>query len=158
MEYKEDLKNITKFIREQVIPQPRAEVFSFFKNHASLLLLTPPSVRLKVLHAESDILKKDAHYRYKMRIGIDIIWETLITRVESPYLFEDVQLKGPYAYWKHVHRFEEHGRGTKIIDEVYYRLPFGWLGNFFGQGWVDGKLRELFNYRYELLSRHSRLA
>ena len=158
MEYKKDLKNITKFIREQIVPRPQAEVFSFFQNHANLLLLTPPSVRLKVLHAESETLKKDAHYRYKMRMGVDMIWEALITRVEPPFLFEDVQLKGPYAYWRHIHRFEERDGATRVIDEVHYRLPFGWLGNLLGRAWVDKKLNELFDYRHEALKRLSRLA
>ena len=155
MEYQKDIKNITRFVREQIIRRPRSEVFSFFQNHANLLLLTPPSVHLKVLSAESETLKKGARYRYKMRMGVDMIWETLITSVEAPYQFEDVQLKGPYAYWRHVHKFEEHGDTTRVIDEVYYRLPFGELGNFLGRTWVNEKLNKLFDYRHEALNRHN---
>ena len=152
----EHQKNITRFVREQIIDRPRPEVFAFFQNHSNLLLLTPPGVRLRVLQADSDKLKDGARYRYKMRIGIDMIWETLITQLKPPCLFEDIQLKGPYAYWRHVHKFEEHGDKTGVIDEVYYRLPFGWLGNFLGCAVVNKKLNELFDYRHEALARYYR--
>ncbi len=157
MEYKKSvatLKNLHSLRQQQLIPRTRQEVFSFFETHSNLAKLTPPSLCLKVLSADSEKLKLNARYRYKIRLlGVPLSWTTLITRCEPPYFFEDVQLNGPYAYWKHVHQFEETNDGTLMTDEVHYQLPLGWLGNTFGKKFAETNLRKVFDYRRENLKK-----
>jgi len=43
-------------------------------------------------------------------------------------MFRDRMTRGPMAHWEHTHRFEAVDRGTRMIDEVEYRLPPGRLG------------------------------
>ena len=146
------MKNLRTFHQEQTIPCPRQEVFSFFENHSNLLKLTPPWLHLRVRSADLEKLALNARYRYAIRLsGIPISWTTLITRCEPPFLFEDIQQNGPYAYWKHVHKFEERGDSTLMTDEVHYQLPFGSIGNLFGGVFAEKNLKKVFEYRKESL-------
>jgi ligand-binding SRPBCC domain-containing protein len=51
-----------------------------------------------------------------------------IARLESPYMFEDRMTKGTFRSMNHVHRFEEVGVTTKMIDEFQFESPMGILG------------------------------
>lgn len=75
-------------------------------------------------------MEKHAVFDYKMStFGIPIRWTSLITIYESPHRFCDIQLKGPYSYWHHEHRFETtDDGGTRLIDTIHYELPLGPLG------------------------------
>ena len=59
------------------------------------------------------------------------LWWSLtsrITEVESPIRFEDVQERGPFAWFRHEHRFETIGGGTRMHDRWEHRSPLGPLG------------------------------
>ena len=60
------------------------------------------------------------------------IWWTLqsrITAVDPPTRFEDVQERGPFAWFRHEHRFEPlAGGGTRMRDHWVHRSPLGPLG------------------------------
>jgi ligand-binding SRPBCC domain-containing protein len=60
------------------------------------------------------------------------IWWSLtsrITVVEAPTRFEDVQVSGPFEWFRHEHRFETlPGGGTRMRDRWEHRSPFGPLG------------------------------
>ncbi len=60
------------------------------------------------------------------------LWWSLtsrITVVEAPIRFEDVQERGPFAWFRHEHRFESiAGAGTRMHDNWEHRSPLGPLG------------------------------
>jgi ligand-binding SRPBCC domain-containing protein len=59
------------------------------------------------------------------------VWWSLtsrITVVEAPARFEDVQEGGPFAWFRHEHRFERVGDATRMSDHWEHRSPFGPLG------------------------------
>jgi len=51
-----------------------------------------------------------------------------ITALEAPHRFVDEQVRGPFARFRHVHRFEPSARGTRMVDEIEFRAPLGPLG------------------------------
>lgn len=59
------------------------------------------------------------------------LWWSLtsrITEVESPVRFEDVQERGPFAWFRHEHRFEAIGGVTRMHDHWEHRSPLGPIG------------------------------
>ena len=61
--------------------------------------------------------------------GVPIRMTSRITRMESPNVFVDEQVAGPFASFRHEHRFEsdEHG-GTVMADRVRFAAPLGIAG------------------------------
>jgi ligand-binding SRPBCC domain-containing protein len=59
----------------------------------------------------------------------------------------DEQIKGPYTKWIHTHKFIPCRNGTLMFDEVIYKVPFGFLGRFFGGWLITRDITKIFNYR-----------
>lgn len=118
------------FTTTTVLPLPREAVFAFFADPRNLERLTPPWLAFRILTPEPLPVGEGAVYDYTLRLhGLTLCWRTRITAWEEGRRFEDLQVKGPYALWHHVHAFEDlPGGGTRMTDTVRYRLPFGWIG------------------------------
>jgi ligand-binding SRPBCC domain-containing protein len=58
------------------------------------------------------------------------IWslESRITAFEAPLRFVDEQIEGPFAWFRHEHRFEPVAAGTLMIDDWEHAAPFGIIG------------------------------
>lgn len=59
-----------------------------------------------------------------------IVWRmtSQITALEAPHRFVDEQVRGPFARFRHEHRFEPSGDGTRMVDAITFRAPLGPLG------------------------------
>ncbi len=149
--------NVHLLHREQILDLPPAEVFEFFSRPENLARITPPAMRFTILTPLPIAMKPGALIDYTVRtLGLSVRWTTLITEFDPPHRFVDVQLKGPYAFWHHTHRFEEvdHGNGrvgTRIIDEVRYALPFGPLGELARLLVVKRELEKIFDFRRRVI-------
>lgn len=61
----------------------------------------------------------------------------------------EVQIKGPFAHWQHVHAFlPESDNVSTLSDEVEYALPLGAAGEVLGSSWVRHELLRIFRYRH----------
>lgn len=116
------------FQAELWLPRPIDEIFHFFADAGNLQLLTPNWLDLSMLTPQPIELKTGAIIDYRIRVhGIPARWQTEITAWEPPHRFVDEQKRGPYRLWIHEHRFHAHAKGTRIIDDVRYCPPGGWL-------------------------------
>lgn len=74
-------------------------------------------------------------------------WQSRIENGDPARRFVDIQIKGPYSYWRHAHEFIPMANGTLMRDIVHYRLPLGWLGSVVA-GWkVESQVDRIFSYR-----------
>ena len=136
----------TTFATEQWLPFPRALVFAFFANPRNLPPLMPDWQRARIEQATlfPPPARPEGSPSYPGLAAGDGT-ELLITAWALPWLplrgrwlariedfrwnegFCDVQLKGPFAYWRHCHSVTDathEGRmGTIIHDQVTYQLP-----------------------------------
>jgi len=128
------------------------ETFTIFEDPYNLAKITPPSLNFRVTSAGRVQMKRDAEIEYVIRwFGFPIRWKTRITEYDPPHRFVDEQERGPYALWRHQHDFEETAEGTRVVDRVEYRLPFGPLGAFVHAAVVRRQLLAIFRYRQSKL-------
>jgi ligand-binding SRPBCC domain-containing protein len=62
-------------------------------------------------------------------LGVYWTMTVRISAYDKPRSFADEQVSGPFAYFRHVHRFASgHPGGTEMIDEISFKAPLGFLG------------------------------
>ncbi|MFO7738959.1 MAG: SRPBCC family protein [Desulfatiglandaceae bacterium] len=138
---------IHSFQTSTIIPSDVLDVFAFFSNASNLERITPPELHFRIVTPLPIKMGEGAVIDYRLRLhGIPFKWSTLITRWNPPHRFVDVQERGPYKEWVHTHHFIEHTEGTKMIDEVLYRLPFWPVGEIFCP-FIHHQLSRIFRFR-----------
>ncbi|OUZ11749.1 cyclase [Aeromicrobium sp. PE09-221] len=84
------------------------------------------------------------------------LWWTMtaaVTEVEEPTRFVDEQVFGPFARFRHEHRFETVDGGTLMTDTIEFAAPFGLLGRMVAVLVLRPYLRRLILQRGEFLAR-----
>ena len=139
-----------KLQRELVVTASRGEVFSFFSDAHNLDRITPPFLCFRVLSPRPVAMQVGTRIEYALRVhGIPLRWTSEITVWDPPFRFVDVQLRGPYRWWHHEHRFEDMGYSTSVIDEVEY-APLG--GRLVHALFVKRDLDRIFDFRQQTLA------
>jgi ligand-binding SRPBCC domain-containing protein len=139
---------------EQFVARALPEVFEFFSRPENLARITPPSLGFVILTPSPIEMRAGTRIDYTIRIaGMPLRWRTLISVYDPPNRFVDEQLKGPYAYWHHTHRFSSVQGGTIINDTIRYALPFGLLGLLAHWLFVRRKLDRIFSYRKTIVEK-----
>ncbi len=143
----------------QKLPLAREEVFPFFTEAANLERLTPPELQFHIITPPPITMQLGTLIEYRLRLfGISFNWLTRICHWNPPHEFKDEQLRGPYRTWVHTHRFYSEDGGTRMEDEVYYRLPFFPMGEL-AYPLIKWQLRRIFAFRRQaiatLLRHHS---
>jgi ligand-binding SRPBCC domain-containing protein len=86
-------------------------------------------------------------YRVSPFPFLRVKWTTEIGDVEPKKFFSDNQVKGPFAKWYHQHTFRPTADGIEMTDHVTYSVPFGFIGELVNKLVVQGRVRQIFEYR-----------
>ncbi len=136
----------------QRIPSSIAEVWNFFSDPGNLRQITPSSMQFRVTsqhHGNRIYAGQIIEYRVKPLFGIPVYWMTEITHVVDQSYFIDEQRFGPYRLWHHQHHFRAIEGGVEMKDIVHYRNPLGVLGNWANALFVQKKLNNIFQFRFQ---------
>jgi ligand-binding SRPBCC domain-containing protein len=134
--------------RSQIVPLPRADVFAFFADARNLEAITPRFLRFRILPPVPSTLEAGSRIDYRLSLfGVPFRWRTRIAAWEPGFRFVDVQERGPYALWQHTHTFVDVEGGTRVSDQVEYRLPLGAIGEVAHPILVRRTLARVFDHR-----------
>jgi ligand-binding SRPBCC domain-containing protein len=81
--------------------------------------------------------------------GVRLLMTSKIVALDAPREFTDEMRRGPFARWRHTHRFEPSGGGTVMRDLADFASPLGPLGRL-----ADALFLERFMTRL-LVAQHS---
>jgi ligand-binding SRPBCC domain-containing protein len=136
-----------RIFASQVLRIGQREAFTFFEDPRNLCDITPVWLDFCMLEKECHRgVHENAEFDYTIKfLGIKMPWRSRIVDFKPPERFTDIQLKGPYKSWIHVHTLERIAEGTLVKDEVTYSLylPALLLHRFI----IRKRLIEIFRYR-----------
>lgn len=148
-----------KYVASVALPVSVETAFAYHERPGALDRLIPPWKNV-VVESSDGSLQPDSTVVLKLKAGpLSIRWLAQHTVYEPPSLFVDVQRSGPFADWTHRHQFEGRGHdGSLLCDSISYRLPLGFLGNFFGGSKAKKELESMFAFRHRVTRDDLRLA
>lgn len=142
---------MSHFMHRSRIAAPARDVFNWHKRPGAFERLQPPWESVEIVQRTGGIQNGD---RVTLRTRLGPLW-THWTIEHRDYIdgtqFRDIQISGPFKRWEHTHRILPDGEDACILeDDISYVLPFGIAGKVFGAGFVDRKLRRMFEYRHAI--------
>ena len=134
------------------LPVSADAAFAWHDRRGAFERLVPPWAPVRLASFEG-IREGD---RAVIRLGpgpLALRWVAAHTDVVEGRQFADVQVQGPFAEWKHTHRFQPDGDGTSaLVDHIDYALPGGPLGEAVAP-LLAPELRRQFAYRHRVTRR-----
>lgn len=124
---------------------PRDVVAAFHADPRVLEWLSPPEKKVRVVERPERIGEGARIVIEVAPFGVPIRW---VSRIEEwePHRFVDVQVKGPFARWRHEHLFEE----GALVDRVDYEVPLPYLGGrLVDVALLRPDLKRMFRYRHQ---------
>ncbi len=124
-----------------------AELFAYHVAPGALERLLPPSsgvvIRRRAPVAEGSEVELAVPFGpFKRR------WLARHSAVRAPDGFVDEQVSGPFAAWRHQHRFLSAEGGATLLDDITYTPPGGRLAKLV-DCFVTGQLQRTFHWRHE---------
>lgn len=126
------------------------KAWDFFSDPRNLQVITPDNMGFTIT---SEFFKDKMYagqiitYKVSPMLGIKMNWMTEITQVKDKEFFIDEQRVGPYKIWHHQHHFKAIDGGVEMTDIIDYVVPLGFLGRLVEPILVQGKLKDIFDYR-----------
>ena len=145
-----------KLVQEQFLPISIEKAWDFFATPKNLNEVTPKDMVFKILGDIPDKMYQGMFIQYKITpmLNIQLDWCTEITHVSEGHFFVDEQRKGPYNIWHHEHHFKSVEGGVLMTDILHYDVGMGILGWIAGKLFVDNKVKQIFEYRKEILGKY----
>ena len=140
--------------REQEICSIIQYVRDFIKNPKNLNTITPPELDFKIVSNVPDVMHDGLEVEYDIQVPFfgRRKWLAELKHIREPFSFVDEQRLGPYSFWYHYHELVEQGDRVKIIDRVFYEVPYGLLGKAMHALFVRKTLERIFHFRKEKLA------
>lgn len=135
--------------RELSLPYSPEQVYAWHSRPGAFQRLLPPWQRVVLQRTAGDF----ANLRAEFRMCLGPFYKTWLAQHcdhQPNRQFVDEQVKGPFARWRHQHRFEPKGPGTGsvLIDHIDYELPLAPLSQWLAGRQVEATLQKMFDFRH----------
>ncbi len=139
---------------KQKLPISVQEAWDFLSDPENLKIITPDYMGFQIIGGADRTMYPGQIIQYTVTpiAGLKTTWVTEITHMDNQNYFVDEQRFGPYALWHHKHFIKEVSGGVEMEDIIDYKLPFGILGQLAHPILVKPKLKDIFEYRREILT------
>jgi uncharacterized protein (TIGR01777 family) len=141
--------NAVAFDASLLLPVPVEEAFAWHDRPGAFERLTPPFEPARVVRREGLGIHDGArvHLRVGKPIGVPMV--ALHSGYDPPRAFVDSQLRGPFGYWRHEHRFEAvEGERSRLTDSIRFRLPLHRLTWSLAGRFARARIEAMFDYRH----------
>lgn len=133
------------------IPCSAERLFRWHEEPAAFRRLLPPGEPVTILH-------HDGHVRDGARAVLIVgprpfrlRWELEHRDYVPDRQFCDVQLRGPFASYRHEHRIIPVDANRSVLhDHVTFTMPLGRLGQWLGRLIILPKFERLFTFRHRI--------
>ena len=145
------------------MPVSAAALFAWHERPGAFERLTPGFMPARVL-ARSGGITDGSRVTLGIPVGpVTTRWEMEHVGYVQGREFRDVQRKGPFAHWEHIHRMEPQGDAASVLDDrITYALPLPPFGDVVAGWFTRERLERLLQWRHALtkldLERHARFA
>jgi ligand-binding SRPBCC domain-containing protein len=140
------------FRHSSIVAAPCSRVFRWHQRPEALLDLMPLHRWVRIEHQVGGLHDGG---RVTIAIGVGLFrlqWEARHFGFIQDEQFCDELLKGPFALWRHTHRFEAMGpHQTVYEDRVEYELPGGAIVNYLSAPVVLRLLARTFEWRHQVV-------
>jgi ligand-binding SRPBCC domain-containing protein len=141
-------------IREQVLNTTLAAAWDFLKDPSNLNRITPADLEFHIVSTVPQEMYDGLIIEYRIKIPLIGVrkWLAEIKHIRQLHSFVDEQRIGPYLFWYHYHELVDQGETVKVIDRVFYEVPFGIAGKVLHHFFIRKTLERIFLFRKEKLS------
>ncbi|MEP6755547.1 MAG: SRPBCC family protein [Chthonomonadales bacterium] len=145
---------MTKLTYTCHINAPLQQLWDFHESVEALNLLTPPGTKFTIqLPIEPACL--GVKYSFKVvKNGIPMRWVAEYVEFDPPNGFADLQIKGPFKFWKHTHRFAAVDGGSQLTDILELDPGFGFLGMLALKLFIRRDIDKMFAYRHKVMKEY----
>lgn len=140
-------------IWQSPMPVSAEELSDWHDRPGALQRLLPPWEPVQILNVQGRLSAGQQRVVFRLLLGgmVPLRWEAEASGYQIGHGFVDVQLRGPFAEWKHIHRFiPQDDERSLLQDEVSYRLRGGVLVRALASRAVGKRLERLFRYRHQV--------
>lgn len=136
---------MSRFITDFWLPCPPERAFAFFGDARNLNRVTPSWFRFEILTPQPIVMAAGTRIDYRLRWRFaNLAWSSRVTLWTPAVHFVYEQARGPFAAFRHDHRFTPEAGGVRISDRIDFRLP---LGGRLAARAVAADLRRIFSHR-----------
>ncbi len=136
------------FERRVSVPVDARTAFAWHTRPGAFERLAPPWQDVRVVERKGTIYDGD-RTTLELHLGpLRRRWIAVHEGFREDRLFVDRQERGPFAEWRHEHRFHARGASAELEDAIAFRLPLGAPGRVLGRRYAFQQLDRLFAFRH----------
>jgi uncharacterized protein (TIGR01777 family) len=141
------------FERKVRLAFPARDVFDWHARPGAVRRLIPPWQNARVVRQTGTIRDGD-RTTFRLRVGgLPMTWVAEHRDFIDGVQFRDVQLKGPFKHWSHLHHIQPAGESACFLtDRIEFALRLGTFGAAAGEPMTRNQLERMFDHRHRVMA------